>query len=180
MEYPTGSRTLVDGPRAVRRTAYPIWVFFVIPLAALLIQVYLPLFETLRFLSRVELPLLVTIYFAIMRRSQLRGLAIGMTLGLAQDSLFQQQIGMYGICKTLVGYFSASIGLQFDVEHSFIRLLLCFVFYLFHQFMFWVLQRSLLDQPAIFDVQTELILGLINALIGVALFHFLDKLRVHE
>jgi rod shape-determining protein MreD len=130
--------------------------------------------------GRIELPLLVTIYFAIMRRSQLGGLAIGVTLGLAQDSLFQQHIGMFGICKTLVGYFSASIGMQFDVEHAFVRLGLCFVFYLFHQFLYWVLQRSLLDQPAVFDIQTELILAALNAVIGVALFHFLDKLRTRE
>ena len=145
-----------------------------------LIQVYLPLFETLRFISQIELPLLVTIYFALMRRSQLRGLAIGVTLGLAQDSLFQQHLGMYGICKTLVGYFSASIGMQFDVEHAFVRFVLCFIFYLFHQFFYWVLQRSLLDQPAVLQIQRELILALINALIGVVLFHFLDKLRKPE
>jgi rod shape-determining protein MreD len=150
---------------------------FCIPLVALLIQVYLPLFQTLRFVSRIELPLLVTIYFALMRRSQLRGLAIGVTLGLAQDSVFQQPIGMYGICKTLVGYFAASIGMQFDVEHAFVRLLLCFFFYLFHQFFYWLLQRALLDQPAVFQIQTELIVAALNAVIGVGLFHFLDKLR---
>jgi rod shape-determining protein MreD len=170
----------VDSARQVRSATYPIWVYVAVPLVALLIQVYLPLFETLRFISRIELPLLVTIYFALMRRSQLRGLAIGMTLGLVQDSVFQQHIGMYGICKTLVGYFSASIGLQFDVEHSLVRLVLCFVFYLFHQFFYWVLQRSLLDQPAVFDIRTELILAGINAIIGVTLFHFLDKLRTRE
>jgi rod shape-determining protein MreD len=173
-------RIMVDSAHQVRSATYPIWVYVVVPLVALLIQVYLPLFETLRFISRIELPLLVTIYFALMRRSQLRGLAIGMTLGLVQDSVFQQHIGMYGICKTLVGYFSASIGLQFDVEHSLVRLVLCFVFYLFHQFFYWVLQRSLLDQPALFDVRTELILAGINAIIGVTLFHFLDKLRTRE
>jgi rod shape-determining protein MreD len=171
---------MVDSARQVRSTAYPIWVFFAVPLLALLIQVYLPLFQTLRFVSRIELPLLVTIYFALMRRSQLRGLAIGMTLGLVQDSVFQQHIGMYGICKTLVGYFSASIGMQFDVEHALVRLVLCFIFYLFHQFFYWVLQRSLLDQPAVFQIQTELVLAVINAVIGVALFHFLDKLRKVE
>jgi len=171
---------MVNSARQVRRAIYPIWVFFAVPLAALLIQVYLPLFQTFRFVSRIELPLLVTIYFALMRRSQLRGLGIGVALGLAQDSLFQQPIGMYGICKTLVGYFSASIGLQFDVEHALVRMVLCFIFYLFHQFFFWLLQRSLLDQPAIFDIQTSLILAAINALIGVALFHFLDKLRRRE
>ncbi len=171
---------MVDNARQVRRAIYPVWVFFAVPLVALLIQVYLPLFQTFRFVSRIELPLLVTIYFALMRRSQLRGLGIGMALGLAQDSLFQQPIGMYGICKTLVGYFSASIGMQFDVEHALVRMVLCFIFYLFHQFFFWLLQRSLLDQPAIFDLQTSLVLAVINALIGVALFHFLDKLRRKE
>src|SRR5580700_7122828 len=164
MEYPVTSKLMVDSARQVRSASYPVWVFFAIPLLALLIQVYLPLFETLRFVSQIELPLLVTIYFALMRRSQLRGLAIGVALGLAQDSLFQQPLGMFGICKTLVGYFSASIGMQFDVEHSLVRLVLCFVFYLFHQFFYWVLQRSLLDQPALFDVRTELILAGINAI----------------
>jgi rod shape-determining protein MreD len=173
-------RIMVDNARQVRSATYPVWVYFAIPLLALLVQVYLPLFETLRFISRIELPLLVTIYFALMRRSQLRGLAIGMTLGLVQDSLFEQHIGKYANCKTLVGYFSASIGMQFDVEHVLVRLVLCFIFYLFHQFFYWVLQRSLLDQPAVFQIQTELILALINAIIGVALFHFLDKLRKRE
>jgi rod shape-determining protein MreD len=164
----------------VRRTRYPIWVFFGVPVAALLVQVYLPLFQTLKFVSRIELPLLVTIYFALMRRSQIRGLTIGMILGLAQDSLMSQRIGMFGICKTLVGYFAASIGMQFDVEHPFVRMVLCFVFYLFHQFLYWVLQRALLDQPVVFDLQTTLVLALINSLIGVALFHFLDKLRSRD
>jgi rod shape-determining protein MreD len=179
MEY-SASRIMVDSSRQVRSATYSWWVYLLIPLLSLLIQVYLPLFETLRFISQIELPLLVTIYFALMRRSQLRGLAIGVTLGLAQDSLFQQHLGMYGICKTLVGYFSASIGLQFDVEHGFVRFVLCFIFYLFHQFFYWVLQRSLLDQPAVLQIQRELILALINALIGVVMFHFLDKLRKPE
>jgi len=177
MEYPASSRIMVSSARQVRSATYPVWVYFVVPGLALLIQVYLPLFQTLKFVSRIELPLLVTVYFALMRRSQMRGLALGMALGLAQDSFLPHQMGMYGICKTLVGYFSASIGMQFDVEHAFVRLVLCFVFYLFHQFFYWVLQRSLLDQPVVFDIQTELILAVINAVIGVALFHFLDKLR---
>jgi len=176
----SSERLLVDDARQVRRTKYPLWAFFAVPLVALIVQVYLPQFQTLKFISNIELPLLVTIYFALMRRSQMRGLFIGMILGLAQDSLFSQRIGMFGICKTLVGYLAASIGMQFDVEHGLVRLVLCFVFYLFHQFLYWVLQRALLDQPVVFDIQSQLILGLINAVIGVALFHFLDKLRTRE
>jgi rod shape-determining protein MreD len=176
MDYST-ERILVDDARQVRSASFPLWVFFAVPLLALLIQVYLPLFQTLHFISRIELPLLVTIYFALMRRSQIRGLLIGMALGLAQDSFSRFYIGMYGICKTIVGYLSASIGTQFDVEHSFVRFILCFIFYLFHQFLYWVLQRALLDQPVVFDIRGELILGVVNALIGVMLFRLLDKLR---
>lgn len=179
MAYST-ERILVDDARQVRRSKFALWVFVAIPLSALIIQVYLPLFQTLRFVSRIELPLLVTVYFALMRRSQIRGLTLGMVLGLAQDSLLSQRIGMFGICKTLVGYFAASIGMQFDVEHPFVRMILCAIFYVFHQFMYWVLQRALLDQPVIFDIQSTLILAGVNAIIGVALFHFLDKLRARE
>ena len=89
----SSERLLVDDARQVRRTKYPLWAFFVVPLVALIVQVYLPQFQTLKFISNIELPLLVTIYFALMRRSQMRGLFIGMVLGLAQDSLFSQRIG---------------------------------------------------------------------------------------
>jgi rod shape-determining protein MreD len=176
----SNERILVDDARQVRRTKFPLWLFFAVPIVALIIQVYLPLFQTLRFISKIELPLLVTIYFALMRRSQIRGLSIGMLLGMAQDSLLSQRIGMFGICKTLVGYLSASIGMQFDVENAVVRLILVFVFYIFHQFLYWVLQRALLDQPVVFDIQSEVILGAINSIIGVALFHFLDKFRTRE
>jgi len=92
---------LIDNARQVRQARYAPWVYFAVPLGALLIQVYLPLFRPLQFVRYIELPLLATIYFAIMRRSQLSGLLIGILLGLAQDSLFYQKIGMYGIAKTI-------------------------------------------------------------------------------
>jgi rod shape-determining protein MreD len=176
----SSGRILVDDARQVRRMRYPLWVFFVVPLTALLIQIYLPLFQTLRFVAKIDLPLLVTIYFALMSRSQIRGLTIGLMLGLAQDSFSRFYIGMYGMCKTMVGYFAASVGMQFDVEHSLVRVMLCLVFYLFHQFLYWVLQRAVLDQAVVFDLPGEAILAVVNALIGAALFHFLDKLRITE
>ncbi len=176
------SRILVDSARQIRRSIFPWWVFLAVVLGAMLIQIYLPLFESLRFVARIDLALLMTVYFSIMRRSQIRGMFIGMSLGLAQDSFARHgfPIGMYGICKTLVGYFSASIGMQFDVEHALVRFLLTYVFYMFHQFLYWVMQRALLDQVVGFDLQTELILGVVNAAVGVAIYHFLDKLRQHD
>lgn len=166
--------------RRARRTQFSIWVILAAPALALLIQVYLPLFQTLRFVSRIELPLLVTIYFGLMRRSPIRGLTLGLVLGLAQDSFSRYYIGMYGICKTMVGYLSASLSVQVDVENHVVRLLLCTIFYIFHQFLYWVLQRGLLDQPVVLDLAAEMLWACINAVIGTALFALLDKFRQRE
>ena len=131
------------------------WVFrpltwVLVPVAAILFQVYVPLFyEVLAFL---DLPLLVVVYFALMRRSQIGGLTIGALVGLAQDSLsVKSPLGMFGIVQTLVGYFAASVGVRFDVDNLFIRLLLAFFFYVFHQFFYWVLARALLGHHMTFD-----------------------------
>jgi rod shape-determining protein MreD len=84
---------------------------------------------------------------------------------------------MYGIAKTLVGYFAASVGLRLDVDHPIIRLLLCFFFYIVHKFFYWVILRAMFAKPMPFDIQNTLVLALLNAVVGVSLFHFLDKLR---
>ena len=146
-----------------------------IPLAAILFQVYVPRF--FERLSYLELPLLVTVYFSLMRRSPVAGVLYGAGIGLAQDSLSHNPLGMFGIVKTLVGYFAASVGLRFDVDHALIRLLLGFFFFFFHQFFSWVLARALLGQQVNFDVEETLVVGLLNAVVALFLFHFLDKLR---
>ena len=97
--------------------------------------------------------------------------------GLVQDSLSPQPIGVFGLDKTLVGYFAASVGMRIDVEHAIIRLLLIFFFYFFHEFLYWVLARGLLGRQILFDAQRTLVFGVLNAVVGVTLFHFLDKLR---
>jgi|SRR5580658_1638730 rod shape-determining protein MreD len=172
-----GDRYLVGNQREqVSRFRARVMLF--VPLAAILFQVYVPRFDFLGFLAYLEMPLLVTIYFALMRRSQIGGLFIGAFIGLAQDSLsIKQPLGMFGIVDTLVGYFAASVGLRIDVEHSVIRFLLTFFFYFFHQFLYWVLARGLLGRQVAFEIQLTLVLGLLNAVVGVTLFHFLDKLR---
>lgn len=173
-----GDRLLLGNQRESQISRFRAWVMLAIPLAAILFQVYIPLF--FQFLSFLELPLLVTIYFALMRRSPIGGLLVGMFVGLAQDSLSKNPLGMFGIVKTLVGYFSASVGLRFDVDHVFVRLVLAYFFFFFHQFFYWVLSRALLAQQISFDLQRTLFLGLLNAVVGVSLFHFLDKLRISQ
>jgi rod shape-determining protein MreD len=171
----SGDRLLLGSQRESRVSRFRPWVLFVIPLIAILFQVYVPLF--FQFMAYLDLPLLVTVYFSLMRRSQMAGTFIGASIGLAQDSLSKNPLGMYGIVKTLVGYFAASVGLRFDVDHAFIRLLLGFFFFFFHQFFSWVLARALLGQQVDFDLQRTLVLGILNAIVALFLFHFLDRLR---
>ena len=174
MGYSDG-RILLNSQREGQVSRFRVWVLLAVPLAAILFQVYVPLF--FQFLGFLEMPLLVVVYFALMRRSQIHGLLVGALVGLAQDSLSKNPLGMFGIVKTLVGYFAASVGVRFDVDNSLIRLLLAFFFFVFHQFFYWVMARALLSQQVAFEVQKTLLVGLLNAVVGVSLFHFLDKLR---
>lgn len=150
-------------------------VFLVAPLLAILFQVYVARF--LEALAFMDLPLLVTVYFALMRRSQIQGMFLGAGIGLVQDSLSHQPLGMFGIVKTLVGYFSASMSQRFDVENTAIRFILGFFFYFFHQLLYWVLLRALLGQPGEFHPQRELLLAMLNAVVAIPLFRLLDRLR---
>ncbi len=171
----SNSRILLSSQREGQVSRFRAWVIAVVPLLAILFQVYVPLF--FQFLNFLELPLLVVMYFAIMRRNQIGALLLGAAVGLAQDSLSKNPLGIFGIVNTLVGYFAASVGMRLDVDQGVIRMLLSFFFYLFHQLMHWVLVRALLGQDLAFEVQKTLILALLNAVVGVSLFHFLDKLR---
>jgi rod shape-determining protein MreD len=128
----------------------------------------------------LELPLLLTVYFGLMRRSQVQALLFGSCVGLAEDSLAPDNlpIGMYGITKTLVGYFAASVSLRFNVESWSVRCVLCFFFYVFHELFYWIMRRALLGQMVPFDPQTTLVHGTLNALISIPLFLLLDKMKV--
>jgi rod shape-determining protein MreD len=171
----SSERILVSSQREGQVSRFRAWVMLAVPLAAILFQVYVPHFFA--FFAFLDMPLLVVVYFALMRRNQISGLVLGALVGLAEDSLSKNPLGMFGIVNTLVGYFAASVGMRLDMDHGLIRLLLGFFFYLVHQFFYWMLSRALLGQQLAFDVQRTLILAGLNALVGVSVFHFLDKLR---
>lgn len=156
------------------------WMSIVgIPLAAILFQVYVPQF--FKYLAYLELPLLVTVYFSLARRSPVAGVLFGMSIGLVQDSLSPQHpLGMFGIVKTLVGYFAGSVSQRFEVENATVRLVLAFFFFFFHQFFYWVLRRALLAELVNFDPLQTIVLAALNAAVAVPLYHVLDKLRVTE
>ena len=168
---------LLSGPRRKQSTE-PLRIawLLLIPLIAILFQVYVPRFVS--FLAYLELPLLVTVHFGLGRRGPIAALLYGLFIGLVQDSLSHQPIGMFGIVKTLVGYFAASVSMRFDVENPIVTFVLSFFFYFFHQFFYWVLARSLLGQTMLFDAQQTLLFGLLNAAVALPLFRILDKMKV--
>jgi rod shape-determining protein MreD len=169
------SRILLSSNREGQASRFRAWVLMAVPLVAVLFQVYVPLF--FEFLSFLDMPLLVVVYFALVRRSQVGGLVLGAAVGLAQDSLSKNPLGMLGIANTLAGYFAASMGMRIDVDRGAIRLVITFFLYLFHYFLYWAIARALLNRPEAFPVQLTLMLALLNAVVGVPLFIFLDKLR---
>lgn len=146
-----------------------------VPLIAILFQVYLPRF--FQYLGYLELPLLVTVYYALMNRSPVGGLLFGSAIGLAQDSLSPHPLGMFGIIKTLVGYFAGSVSMRFDVDNPVLQFVLGFFFFFFHQFFFWMLSRALLGRQIEFDIQQTFFFGLLNAVVALPLFVLLDRMR---
>jgi rod shape-determining protein MreD len=164
-------------PKAARVTRAQVATLAGISLAAIMFQVYVPRFLT--FLAYLELPLLVTVYFSLMRRSPVIGILLGASIGLVQDALTPHQpLGMFGIVKTLVGFFAASFSQRFDLDHSAVRLILSFFFFFFHQFFYWVLDRALLGANLSFSPGQTLVLAILNSVVAVPLFRVLDRLHL--
>jgi len=168
---------ILTAPANKRRAPALIAGLILAPFCALLFQVYVTRFFP--FLSYLELPLLIVVYFALMRREAISAVLYGAAIGLFQDALTPAQpIGMYGIVKTLVGYFAASVSQRFDVENPILIAILTFFFYFFHEFFYWVLTRALLGEMSNFDTQQKIVFGLLNAAVSLPLFHVLDRMKV--
>ncbi|HLH33628.1 MAG TPA: rod shape-determining protein MreD [Alloacidobacterium sp.] len=157
---------------------YPLIVFVLAPLLALGLQsfvsLHFPRFDIL------DLPLLVTIYFAITRRNPVTGTVAGAIIGIAQDALTRQPLGIFGICKSIIGYLAASLGVRIDTENHGTRAMLIFGFVFLHSGMYWLLVRRLLAQPYAWSWLHEFIRSLINLVVGVILFALLDLAKSKE
>jgi len=145
-----------------------------VPLAAILFQVYVPLFFP--FLAYLEMPLLVTVYYSLVWGRPVRATFYGAAIGITQDSLSENPLGMFGITKTLVGYFTAAVAQRFDVDNAFIRFAMAFFLFFFHQFFYWVLSDALLGLQMEFDAARTILSGALNAVVSIPLFRILDKL----
>ena len=99
---------------------YPAPLYLIVIVAALVLQAMLPRAVGP---SHVwfDFPLVVTIYFALGRRSPIQGMFIGSFVGIFEDALTHHAIGINGIAKTVAGYLAASVGKRIDVQNYLVR-----------------------------------------------------------
>jgi rod shape-determining protein MreD len=144
-----------------------------IPLTAIFLQAWLPR----RYFGVFDLPLLVTIGFATARRNPLAGLFTGGVIGIFQDALTHQPIGLYGIAKTVVGFGASSLGIKIDVENAGARFLLTVLFYVVHETVYFLIARGLVSLHIEWSWGHEIGSGLANAALGVILYAVLDRVK---
>ncbi|MFQ5723442.1 MAG: rod shape-determining protein MreD [Terriglobia bacterium] len=150
-------------------------VVFLAVLAAILLQIFLRRYAA--FLSVLDLPLLVVIYFGISRRNPSSGLLLGLTVGVLQDLLSENYVGLYGMAKTVVGFVASSLSARIETDRPAPRLLLVFLFVHFHQFLYASVERLRPEGAADYLSLQVLEAALVNALVGMVVFHLLDRFR---
>jgi rod shape-determining protein MreD len=167
---------------AVRRDLeirhYRLYIYFLVPLVALVMQAYLP-----RLLGRffyMDLPLLATIYFALNRRSPIHGTLLGAALGIFQDGLTHGAIGIHGIANSVCGFLAASVGIRVVVENNLIRMALNFALTLLSSAIMLFVMRGLLGLAWNASWFDELLRAAGNALIGSVLFPLLDRTQIRD
>jgi rod shape-determining protein MreD len=154
---------------------FPLAASVGVPLAAVLMQAFLP--ARFHWFELFDLPLLVTIFFAMARRNPVTGLITGALIGILQDSLTHNPLGVFGIAKTVVGYTASSLGVRIDVQNPGVRLGMTFAFYQLHQAVYFLVVRGMMGQPLEWRWGHELGAGAANGLLAVVLFAALDRLK---
>ena len=126
----------------------------------------------------LDIPLIVTIFFAVSRRNPVAGTLTGAAIGLLQDALTGQPIGVNGMAKAVIGYAAASIGVQVDVENFTTRILMNFGFSLLNSLLLFLIHRRLLGMPSFhLNWLHELLCAVANAIIALPIFFLLDRAR---
>ncbi len=157
---------------------YPLAVYVLVPLAALVLQAWLP-----RLLGRFayfDLPLLVVLYFSLIRRHPIHGTILGAIMGILQDGLTQGAIGIHGVANTVCGFLAASVGIRFVVENALLRVVMNFVFTLLSELLVVFVTRGVLGLAMQWNFLTQVLVATGNALIGLVLFPLLDRLQIRS
>ena len=150
-------------------------VLILTPLLALVLQTYLPLL--IAYANLLDLPLLVVVYFGLMRRSPVQGILTGALIGMAQDGLSRGPIGFLGSAKTVIGYVASFASVRFAVENTLVRGVILFVVYYLHFFQLYLMSALLLGHAMSLDWSQRLLAALVNMGVGVVSFRLLDRFR---
>ena len=167
-----------DFRRDIEIRRYPFIIYVLVPLTALVLQSWLP--RVMGPFALFNLPLVVTIYFALGRRSPIQGTLMGAVMGLFEDAMTQHAIGLSGVAITLVGFLAASVGVRIDVDNHAIRVMMNFVLSLLSSAIYIFVARYLLGLDFDWRWLAELLKAVDNAAIALLLFPLLDKLQVRE
>lgn len=157
---------------------YPAPLYIAAPVIALVLQALLP-----RLVGRFayfDLPLVVTIYFALGRRSPIQGMLMGGFLGVFEDALTHHAIGINGIAKTIAGYLAASVGIRIDVQNAAIRLLLNFALSLLCSAIVVFIHRVLLGLELHWNWLGMLFEAIGNSIIALFVFPLLDRFQMRD
>ncbi|MGD0128363.1 MAG: rod shape-determining protein MreD [Terriglobia bacterium] len=144
-------------------------------LAALLLQTVLPV--VIPVAGLMDFPLLVTVYFTLIRQNQIFGIALGSVLGLLQDALSHGYLGMFGMAKAVVGYLAASAAMRFNFETLFARSVATASLVAIHDLCMTALQHALLDSPPPFVPLDRASSVLVNVALSLIFFPILDRFR---
>jgi rod shape-determining protein MreD len=119
----------------------------------------------------------VIVYFALARRSPVAGVLAGAVVGLAQDSLSRDPIGVYAVSGTVAGFFAGIVSSRVEADSVGVRFLTVFALYYVHFFTIYALETALLGQNIEFSWSTLAIASLVNGVAAVIIFKLLDRFR---
>ena len=151
-------------------------VTLLVPVLAILLQSFLP--RPFPRFAILDLPLIVVLFFAVSRRSPIAGALTGAIIGLLQDALTNQPIGVNGMAKSAIGYTAASIGLQVDVESPLTRIVITFGFSIVNSVLLFLIDHRLLGLPGFHLLWGhELIRACANTAVAIPIFFLLDRTK---
>ncbi|HUD54816.1 MAG TPA: rod shape-determining protein MreD [Terracidiphilus sp.] len=167
-----------DSRRDLEIHRYPVLIYGLVPLVALVLQAWLP--RLLGQYAWFDLPLVVTVYFALGRRSPIQGTLMGCAVGLFEDALTHHAIGINGLAKTVAGFMAASVGIRIDVENRIIRVGLIFLLSLLSSAICIFVNRFLLGLALETNWGAEFYIALGNSVIALIAFPFLDRFQLRD
>jgi len=167
-----------DSRRDLEIHRYPVLLYGLVPLVALVLQAWLP--RLVGKYAWFDLPLIVTVYFALGRRSPIQGTIMGCAVGLFEDALTHHAIGINGVAKTVAGFLAASVGIRIDVENRIIRIGLIFLLSLLSGAIYLFVNHVLLGLAVEINWTIELYIALGNSAIALLIFPLLDRFQLRD